>query len=73
MLMKKVYIAGPDVFYKESVEIDEHHKGLLNTKGFEGLYPLNNKCKTSKEVVDGDMNPIDKAVLRTVLTKWKTS
>lgn len=73
MLMKKVYIAGNDVLYKESVEIGGHHKSLLNTKRFEGLYPLDNKCKTSKETVDSDMSPIDKAVLGTVLTKWKTS
>lgn len=59
--MKKIYIAGPDVFFKNSIEIGKHHKSLLKERGFEGLYPLDNKCDASEEIVDGNINLINKA------------
>lgn len=40
--MKKIYIAGPDVFEKNSIKIGEDYVSLCNKYGFEGLYPLDN-------------------------------
>ncbi len=41
--MKKVYIAGFDVFKKDAVAIGQRYKKLCATYGFEGLYPFDNE------------------------------
>ena len=41
--MKKIYIAGFDVFKKDSLQIGEKYCELCKSYGFEGLYPLDNK------------------------------
>jgi len=41
--MKKIYIAGFDVFKKDSIQIGEKYCELCKSYGFEGLYPLDNK------------------------------
>lgn len=38
--MKKIYIAGPDVFFKDSLQIGEDKKKLCEKYGFVGIYPL---------------------------------
>ncbi|MCR5187110.1 MAG: nucleoside 2-deoxyribosyltransferase [Clostridia bacterium] len=43
--MKKIYLAGPDVFYPNSIEIGENHKRICEGNGFVGLYPLDNDIK----------------------------
>ena len=40
--MKKVYIAGPDVFEPNSIEIGKKYSELCSKYGFKGLYPLDN-------------------------------
>ncbi|WP_428026599.1 nucleoside 2-deoxyribosyltransferase [Arcobacter sp.] len=40
--MKKVYIAGYDVFKQNSIEIGKHYVNLCEKYGFKGLYPLDN-------------------------------
>lgn len=40
--MKKIYIAGPDVFEKNSIEIGKEYCKLCEKYGFIGLYPLDN-------------------------------
>ena len=40
--MKKIYIAGPDVFEKDSIELGEKYVNLCKKYNFEGLYPLDN-------------------------------
>ena len=40
--MKKIYIAGPDVFEPNSIEIGKEYSQLCKEYGFEGLYPLDN-------------------------------
>ncbi|QOP45502.1 nucleoside 2-deoxyribosyltransferase [Sulfurimonas paralvinellae] len=40
--MKKIYIAGPDVFEPNSIEIGEKLVAMCRAYGFEGLYPLDN-------------------------------
>lgn len=40
--MKKIYIAGPDVFEKNSIKLGKYYVELCEKYGFEGLYPLDN-------------------------------
>jgi nucleoside 2-deoxyribosyltransferase len=40
--VKKIYIAGPDVFEKNSIEIGKEYCKLCEKYGFIGLYPLDN-------------------------------
>jgi nucleoside 2-deoxyribosyltransferase len=50
--MKKIYIAGFDVFKPNSIEIGALHKSTCKEYGYEGLYPLDNQIDESwsKEV-----------------------
>ena len=47
--MKKIYIAGPDVFEKNSLEIGEKYVQLCKNYGFIGLYPLDNKIDFNQD------------------------
>ncbi len=40
--MKKIYIAGPDVFEPDSIEIGEKYAQICKNYGYEGMYPLDN-------------------------------
>jgi len=40
--MQKIYIAGPDVFEKNSIEIGANLRALCSMYGFSGLYPMDN-------------------------------
>ena len=40
--MKKIYLAGPDVFEPNAVEVGEKLKQLAHEYGFIGLFPLDN-------------------------------
>lgn len=40
--MKKIYLAGPDVFEKDALDIGRSLKELCHAYGFEGLFPLDN-------------------------------
>ncbi|WP_024954166.1 nucleoside 2-deoxyribosyltransferase [Sulfurospirillum arcachonense] len=50
--MKKIYIAGFDVFKPDSLEIGKKYKLTCKEFGYEGLYPLDNQIDESwsKEV-----------------------
>ena len=50
--MKKIYLAGPDVFEKDALQIGESLKVLCSEHGFEGLFPLDNvlEAKDPKEL-----------------------
>ncbi len=50
--MKKIYLAGPDVFEKNALEVGASLKSLCRTYGFEGLFPLDNvlEAKDPKEL-----------------------
>ena len=41
--MKKVYLAGPDVFRPDAVERGHYLRRLCRAHGLEGLYPLDNQ------------------------------
>lgn len=64
--MKKIYIAGPDVFEKDSIEIGKRYIKLCKEYGFEGLYPLDNvidfnqeKQKIAQDIYNANKNLID--------------
>jgi nucleoside 2-deoxyribosyltransferase len=47
--MKKIYLAGPDVFEKNSIELGKHYVKLCEKYGYEGLYPLDNVVNFNQE------------------------
>jgi len=47
--MKKIYIAGPDVFEQNSLEIAKKYKQICKDNNFEGLYPLDNVVDFNQE------------------------
>jgi len=64
--IKKIYIAGPDVFEKDSIEIGQKYVKLCKDYGFEGLYPLDNvinfeqnKQKIAQDIYKANKNLID--------------
>jgi nucleoside 2-deoxyribosyltransferase len=46
MLMKKIYLAGPDVFDPDAIRVGEKLKQLASEYGFIGLFPLDNSITT---------------------------
>lgn len=57
----KIYIAGPDVFEPDAVEIGKRYKAICEKYGHEGLYPLDNECDSSEDIYKGNIGLIDKA------------
>ena len=55
--MKKIYIAGPDVFERDSIEIGEKYRSLCEEYGFLGHYPLDNEVdfKQTKQKIAQDI------------------
>lgn len=41
-VMQKIYLAGPEVFLPNALEIGASHKLLCQKYGYEGLFPLDN-------------------------------
>ena len=50
--MKKLYLAGPEVFLQNSVEIGFLKKNICADFGFEGLYPCDNQYDLSEKNID---------------------
>jgi nucleoside 2-deoxyribosyltransferase len=66
--VKKIYIAGPDVFELDSIEIGKNFVSLCKKYGYEGLYPLDNvvdfsqeKQKIAQDIYNANVKMIDKA------------
>jgi len=66
--MKKIYIAGPDVFEKDSIEIGKNLVKLCQKYGYEGLYPLDNvvdftqaKHKIAQDIFEANVAMIQEA------------
>lgn len=65
--MKKIYIAGPDVFELNAKEIGIEYKKICKKYGFEGLYPLDNeinfttKQETAKVIFEQNVKLINQA------------
>lgn len=59
--MKKVYLAGFEVFKPDAVKEGERLKALCARYGFEGLYPLDNECESAREIYEGNIALIKSA------------
>lgn len=59
--MKKIYIAGFDVFAPDAIERGEKMKKLCREYGFVGFYPFDNEADTAKEIFAGNCKLIDDA------------
>ncbi|MCD8089552.1 MAG: nucleoside 2-deoxyribosyltransferase [Clostridiales bacterium] len=59
--MKKIYIAGFDVFYEDAAKRGEKMKEICRRYGFSGLYPLDNECESSRDIFKGNLSLIDEA------------
>jgi nucleoside 2-deoxyribosyltransferase len=66
--MKKIYIAGPDVFEANSIEIGKNRVQMCSKYGYEGLYPLDNvvdfsqkKHKIAQDIFDANIAMIQEA------------
>ena len=63
--MQKIYIAGPDVFEPNSIEIGKDYCDLCDKHGLKGLYPLDNvvdfkqaKKKIAQDIYKANVNLI---------------
>ena len=66
--MKKIYIAGPDVFERDSIKIGEKYTKLCEHYGFIGQYPLDNvidfnqvKRKIAQDIFKANEKLIDES------------
>jgi nucleoside 2-deoxyribosyltransferase len=64
----KIYIAGPDVFEKDSIEIGKKLVNICKKYGYEGFYPLDNvvdftqsKHKIAKDIYEANVAMIKSA------------
>lgn len=48
----KVYLAGPEVFRPDAVEVGRRKVALCERFGFEGLFPLDNEVEGPKDQLD---------------------
>lgn len=62
-----IYLAGPEVFFPNAIEIGQKHKLICQKNGYLGLYPLDNCIKedspeqTAKAIVEANINLINKS------------
>ena len=61
--MKKIYIAGFDVFYPDAAKRGSRMKMICAEHGFIGLYPLDGEASTAEEIFRGNCARIDEADL----------
>lgn len=59
--MKKIYIAGFDVFCEDASQRGEELKRVCEKYGFLGLYPLDNQCESGNDIFKGNVGLIDEA------------
>lgn len=67
MYIPRIYLAGPDVFYQDALEVGIKKKKICETMGFEGIFPLDSvmsktsttKFDISKEIFDNNINLIN--------------
>lgn len=59
--MKKVYLAGPDVFASNAFELAEKHKSLCRTHGFEPLHPVDQVESTAQSIYAHNIALIEQA------------
>ncbi len=58
--MRKIYLAGFDVFRPDAAEYGMDMKRLCEAYGFEGLYPLDSKGDDAESIFRGNLGLIEK-------------
>lgn len=58
---KKVYIAGPDVFYPDAIERGDYYKMICYHYGLDGLYPFDNEADNAADIFFGNIGLIEEA------------
>ncbi len=56
--MKKIYIAGFDVFSQDAPEIGKKLRDICMKYGFIGLFPLDNECSNAEEIFSANIGMI---------------
>lgn len=59
--MKKVYLAGPDVFYPDALQRAEKHKKLCLAHGFQPLHPADGEQSTAQDIYTANIAMINQA------------
>lgn len=59
--MKKIYLAGPDVFFPDIAERAEIHKKLCRDMGFEPLHPVDQPILQAQAIYHSNIALLDKA------------
>lgn len=59
--MKKVYLAGPDVFASDAAERAEQYKSLCRMHGFEPLHPVDQVEPTAQSIYQHNVELIQQA------------
>jgi|SRR5690625_3703413 len=59
--MKKVYLAGPEVFADNAQELAEKHKALCRAHGFEPLHPVDQIEETAQNIYQNNIELIQQA------------
>ncbi len=62
--MQKIYLAGPDVFLPDAVEIGRRKKELCARYGFEGLFPFDNEIDAKAAGADKLIYQANEAMIR---------
>ncbi len=62
--MQKVYLAGPEVFLPDAVEIGRRKKELCARYGFEGLFPFDNEIDAKAAGADKLIYEANEAMIR---------
>ena len=60
-MAKKIYLAGPDVFLENAIEIGKTKKKICAKYGFTGLFPLDNEVENSREIFEANRALMEKA------------
>ncbi len=62
--MQKIYLAGPEVFLPDAVEIGRRKKELCAKYGFEGLFPFDNEIDAGAAGADRLIYQANEAMIR---------
>lgn len=57
--MKKIYLAGPDVFAPNNIQIGENNKKICEINGFIGFYPLDIEINRNSQDIKYDIVKAD--------------
>ncbi len=60
-ILKKIYIAGFDVFKDDAVSIGNKYKEICKSNGFIGLYPLDNQESNANKIFKGNIGLINES------------